>query len=339
MDPILCLDLGGTWFRAGILGADGRLRLVRKTPALSVRNHREPVAKLQQRLVDHIVTATLEADAACGVATVGISLGAALNGRTGEVFGSAPLWGPGRHPMPLTDLLARRLPDVRFGLLNDVTALAHAVRARWAATRPGRRAAAVTVSSGIAYRTIVLESGRIPLEPRYGLQGEIGHLPVDVEWRGSVLRGRCDCGGENHLSAFSSGRGLERLLATLPEARAFRELPGQPVATFSRRVAGADPAALEILDLFTRPLAKVLLYQATLDPEVGATVLFGGVVEALGAHYLESLVRNLEELGLYGISDRDPQYFRTRIHLGDDDGLAAMRGVGSYLRDRLHRND
>ncbi|GAA4609634.1 hypothetical protein GCM10023107_92580 [Actinoplanes octamycinicus] len=340
MSPTLCLDLGGTWFRAGTADRTGRLRLLHRSPAISVRNHHEPVATLQRRLVDYIVTTTREADLPDG-AGVGISLGAALNGRTGEVLGSAPLWGPGRYPFDLTARLRQRLPDIRFHLLNDVTALAHAVRAAHPAPGVSSRAAAVTVSSGIACRTIELGTGRIPLDPVHGLQGEIGHLPVDVRWRGKVRENRCDCGALNHLSAFSSGRGFESLLATLPEATAFRERPGSPgpaVRAFTERVRQGDRHAAELLDLFTLPLAKVLLCHATLDPEVEATFLFGGVVEGLGHHYRESLIRNLEELGLYGITDRDKNHFRNRIFLGDDDGLAALRGIDAYLRNSLDDN-
>ncbi len=82
----------------------------------------------------------------------------------------------------------------------------------------------------------------------------------------------------------------------------------------------------------TAPLAEVLLVQACLNPEVEYTVLTGGVVDGLGDPYLDSLRGNLGRLGLYGISDRDPDYFAPRILRGRSDGLCALRGAGIHAR-------
>ncbi|MEV0279778.1 ROK family protein [Streptomyces sp. NPDC050610] len=330
---ILCLDLGGTWFRSGLLDENDELHPLSKTPALSVRTHDKPPAELQAMLVDHIVATATRARAAHGRTALAISLGAAINGRTGLVIGSAPLWGPGRHPLALGRVLTERLPHSPIRVINDVSALAHTLRARRDHPPGTRKAAAVTVSSGIAYRTIDLASAHIPLDHRHGLQGEIGHLPMPVHWRGRPLRAVCDCGGADHVSAFSSGRGIAELLRTLPEAAPFRTAgPRSALAAFTRSAARGDAPSGELLDLFTLPLARVLLHQATLDPEVSATYLFGGVVEGLGDAYLRSLLKNLDDLGLYEISAADEAYFARRVFLGAADGLAGLKGAGLHLR-------
>ncbi|ANW22366.1 ROK family protein [Streptomyces clavuligerus] len=330
---VLCLDLGGTWFRSAVLDGNNELHLLTRTPALSVHTHAQPPEVLQELLVEHIVAAARTARTDHDCSAVAISLGAAMNGRSGLVLGSGPLWGPGRYPLPLAEILRARLPGLCVGVINDVSALAHAVRSQGGHPPGTRKAAAVTISSGIASRTIHLDRGTIPLDERHGMQGEIGHLPVPVRWRDRVLRTVCDCGGADHVSAVSSGRGIAALLNSLPEAAPFRV--GDPRTTlglFTRRVSQSDPLARELLDLFTLPLAHVLLHQATLDPEVSATYLFGGVVEGLGDPYLHSLLRNLNTLGLYEISTEDDTYFARRVFRGADDGLAALRGAGLHLR-------
>ncbi|MFH8984773.1 ROK family protein [Streptomyces varsoviensis] len=342
--PILCLDLGGTWFRSGLLDENDELHPLTKTPALSVRTHPQPPAVLQAMLVEHIVATATRARDAHGCTALAISLGAAINGRTGLVIGSAPLWGPGRHPLPLGQILADRLPRLPVHVINDVSALAHTLRARHDHPPGTRKAAAVTVSSGIAYRTIDLDTAHIPLDQRHGLQGEIGHLPAPVRWRDRPLTAVCDCGGTDHVSAFSSGRGITELLRTLPEAAPFRTAadPRATLAAFARGVARGDPRAMALLDLFTLPLARVLLHQATLDPEVSATYLFGGVVDGLGDPYLHSLLRNLNDLGLYEISATDETYFARRVLRGAADGLAGLKGAGLHLRHTqtgLHLRD
>ncbi|CCH32529.1 ROK family protein [Actinosynnema sp. NPDC047251] len=329
--PVLAFDLGGSWWRVGLLTDACAVRLLCRVPAVNHRNTAKPVPGLQADLVDFVVERTREQRRRHGFDAVGVSLGAALNGHTGEVLGSAPLWGGGTAPFNLAAALREALPDVRWTVLNDVSALAVELLAH---SLPGRRATAVTVSSGIACRTIDLRTGHIPLDPVHGVQGEIGHLPARFTALGREVRAHCECGAPDHLAAFSSGRGIEALLRELPEARPLRDRsPDDVVGAFTAAVRGGDPRARSLLDDFTRPLAEVLLHQAVLDPGVERTVLSGGVVDGLGDHYRDSLLRNLAALGLYGIDD--PAYFARRITRASDDGLAALRGAGIRARSPL----
>ncbi|MET9727539.1 ROK family protein [Streptomyces zaomyceticus] len=354
--PVVVLDLGGTWFRAGVLRADDTVAVFRRDPAVGARTRPGPVRALQDGIVDWLVGAVdaiLREGATALAAGPGeppgpplcaVSLGAAMNGTTGEVRGSAPLFGSATTSWwPAAELAARR-PGFRWSVVNDVSALAYALLTDPAVPAHGR-AAALTVSTGIAYRTIETATGRIPLDARHGLQGEIGHLPSRLDWEGVPLSARCDCGAPDHVAAHSSGSGIVGLLRRLPGAAWGG--PAEPGSddrgltdAFGARVADGHPGALRLLDAVTRPLAEVLTTQATLDPEVTPTVLTGGVVDGLGDPYLHSLLRNLARTGLYGITDRDPDHFAGRIVRGRPDGLGALRGAGVHARglpnERVH---
>ncbi|MGC0417100.1 ROK family protein [Embleya sp. AB8] len=334
--PVVVFDLGGTWWRVGVYTGAAEVRVLRRDAAISRRTRPGPVPRLQRALVDFVVEHAMSAARRYEADTVGISLGAALNGRTGRVLASAPLWGPRIAPWDLRAELAERAPELRWFVLNDVSALAYAILLREFPTARVRRAAALTVSTGIACRTIDLRDGHIPLDPEHGLQGEIGHLPAHCELDGRTIHAECDCGARDHVASFASGPGIESLLRTLPETRGLRTraaaLDTDPRELFRTAVRRGSTSAQTLLDAITRPLAHVLLAQATLDPEVGTTFVSGGVAEAFGEQYRASLLRNLRALGLYGISTVDDTYFDRRLAIVAGDGLDALRGVGFHVR-------
>jgi glucokinase len=267
------------------------------------------------------------------IACISVSIGAAINAHTGRLIASAPLWGSATLEIDLLEVLASRMPKSRWHVVNDVTALAMGLLRR---NFPAgtRTVAALTVSSGIAYRIIDIETGYIPYDFEHGLQGEIGHLPADVMWQGRPLNAVCDCGVQGHVSAFSSGRGIPALIRAVTERNDLRS-DQDLMHEFATAVAAGERWAINVLDLSTRPLARVLLYQATLNPQVGCTVLSGGVSELLGQSYIDSLLRNLNDLGLYLISAKDPEYFSRKFCLGGRDGLDAMRGAAVYAQGFL----
>jgi len=341
--PVIVFDLGGTRFRAGVLNEDDDVVQLRERPAIGLRTCAAPVPALQRQLVDYVVETAAELASASGVRTAGVSIGAAVNHTTGRVIGSAPLWGSALCDFDLVSQLQRACPGIRWTVLNDVTALATSL-VKQVGTTSSDFAAAVTVSSGIAYRTIDLRTGAIPVDPGNGLQGEIGHLPAEAFWHGRRLDARCDCGAERHVAGFSSGPGIFRLirddpeladLASLWQGTSLEEGPEAEMRlleAFAERVRAADEIAESLLDTVTGPLAQVILYQATLNPQVTATVLDGGVVDGFGPAYLRSVLRNLQRFGLYAVSGQDPGYFSQRIRLGRGDGLSALRGAGLRAR-------
>lgn len=319
----IVLDLGATWFRSAVVGPGGELQDVRRRAALGRRL--EPSAsarRLQQMLTEHVlqeVSTRREEHGGQDGVSVGISLGAAIDGRSGLVLGSAPLWGPCAPPFDLAGELRAAEPGVRWTVLNDVSAAALALAAMPLAAS-AKKLAAVTLSSGIALRTVEVATGKIATGPAHGLQGEIGHISVDLTLEGQRLSLPCDCGEKGHLASFLSGHGLPNALAAAGYATAAKD----SVQALATALGTGDARTLAILDGLTLPLARILLDLTVLDPECERVVLYGGVARALGEPLRQSIVRNLDGLGLYGVSDRDPGFFDRMVRLVESDHLGLL---------------
>jgi len=322
---VVVIDVGGTSFRVGVLSNGTHLHSVTSRPSISRSASTPDVLELQRQLVSLIIETVDGFRRTTRFDRVGISIGAAMNEKTGIVLASAPLWGDGRWPLPLREILATHRPGISWHVLNDVSAQAISLAGMLPANT--RRAAAVTVSTGIAYRTIDLGDASFPYDAVHGLQGEIGHLPASCTWRGRPLTAVCDCGIENHVAAFASGRGMERLLSAHlhPSLSGLTGLSGLVAAC-----RHGDPVALEFLDACTEPLARILLTQAALDPTIEFTVLMGGIAHAFGELYRASVLKHLSEWQLYLISDVDPAYFERRLLLSTAVGVEALRGAGRH---------
>jgi predicted NBD/HSP70 family sugar kinase len=325
---ITVLDVGGTHTRWARWSPERGLDEVRRVPSPSFsRVPRATVPELQAMLV----RAMAEPVPPGGVA--GVSFGAALDHRTGTVYASAPLWGAHAGSFDLLAALRSARPDVRWHLVNDVTAaLLHLTSAPLA--RGCRKVLLATVSTGIACRTIDRRTGEIALDG-CGLQGEIGHLPATLDLDGEPVNLTCDCGAGGHLAAFSSGPGLHRLAGVLRARRPARwtgsELgtrlaAGEPFeAALSAALDRGDAVAGDLLDAATRPVADVVRTALCLDPEVDLVALTGGVAVGLRRHYRAALVAHLTRNGLYLTSERAPGWLPARVRVcepGEADGLA-----------------
>jgi 3-dehydroquinate synthetase/predicted NBD/HSP70 family sugar kinase len=205
----------------------------------------------------------------------------------------------------------------------------------------------VTVSTGIAARTYDVAAGAIPTDRKAGVQGEIGHLPVEFRFLDRGFHQMCDCGGASHLNAFASGRGIDRTLGlvcfafptTYGRSILSALTGGQPGAARVSHLVDAvhmdDPAAWSLLDAFTAPLARILLTHLAFDPQVERVILVGGVVHAFGPTYLKSVLSHLEGAGLYQISERNPGVFRDRFVIGPDDDHSGLIGAAIAARQAL----
>ncbi|CAM5575558.1 hypothetical protein SFUMM280S_02665 [Streptomyces fumanus] len=171
-DDITVIDVGGTHLRRAVWSPGRGVREVTRRPSPSMRTHPgEPVPALQRRMADALCEALGPHDTVAGV-----SFGAALDHRGGTVYASAPLWGGHSGSFDLLGAVRARRPDVRWHIVNDVTAaLLHAASAPH--RRGHRKLLLATVSTGIACRTLDLRTGTVPVDGA-GLQGEIGHLPA-----------------------------------------------------------------------------------------------------------------------------------------------------------------
>lgn len=329
-DTVAVLDVGGTNARSGVLHADGSLLdlAVRTAPSWASRPGETP-GMLHRRLVDLVVGEARRLDRGHTITGVGVSLGAAIDARTGMTVGSGPLWGDGAgHRFDTVGALRDAAPEFRWTVVNDVTATAVALAAQPDA-RSLRRLAAVVVGSGIGLRTIEVGSGRIPTSADTGLQGEIGHLPAEFRIGTREIVLPCDCGATGHLSAYASGRGIDRVLHLLA-AEGTPWLAGDTPLTgqFAQAVDAGEPGATEVLEAVTRPLAHALLSVLSTDAEIDRVVLTGGVPAGLGSRYAECLTARMDAAGLYGRSDS----LAGVVRVAPADTEPALRGAGILAR-------
>lgn len=337
-EAVIVFDIGGTRFRAGVY-REGALTDVRSRPAISFRSAPELDGEgLRGALLDYLAETAEELAARHGASLASLSLGAAMNGLTGEVYGSGPLWGEYSQRFDPRAALAERAPSLRWTVLNDVSAALLA----YADSLPqsqARKVMLVTVSTGIACRVLDMRSRSIPLD-EFGLQGEVGHLPVQLNYQGRPVELACDCGGAGHLAAYSSGRGIAALTAWLRgeedgmwQESDYRRLRKQGLSeeeAFAGAVEQRDTFAMLLLRLATRPMAAWLRCALTLDPELDRIALAGGVCAGLGEHYREALLGHLREQGVYLSSGFDPDYFSRRIHLAQPGQTSGLLGAGLH---------
>lgn len=340
-DSIIVFDIGGTWFRSAVLSED-TLRFKSKKPAINFKNYPTwSIDQLHQGLIEYFASETERLKDELGVTgqiKAGVSMGAALNGHTGEIFNSGPLWGPKSKPLNLLKALQEKQPETNWVVLNDVTAgLVHHVSSYNSSKHS--RIMVVTVSTGIAARTYDKKTDDVPISQEYGLQGEVGHVPFRFHYRNEAIALKCDCGGDNHLNAFSSGRGIETVIKhvsqlfvkdyknSLISQSKSKDLFG----AFIDAVQKGDKFALEILDAVTFPLAQTLINVFTIDAGIDLILLTGGVVHSLNKHYVKSLLDNLIRIGLYQVTNQDPNFFEKRIQIAPDDD-AELVGAGKFAK-------
>jgi glucokinase len=348
---IAVFDLGGTWFRWGLCDPVAGLSTCQRVPAINYLSHPDLTAtQLQGALVDFVLLRVRELRAThpADLSTVGVSIGAPLNAHDGTVLGSGPLWGPSGKAFRLRVALCDSMPELDWHVVNDITAL---LAPYMDDTTSARKTMLITVSSGIGSRLYDHRASRIPYDAKHGLQGEIGHLVSTFTLDGRVIERRCECGGLNHVNAFSSGRGLCQTLRDLPSLTArYGELCSDAPAawrqasdeyrltSFRAGLQGGQALATGLLDAFVTPLSRVLSMALCLDPEIDRIIMTGGVAHGLGTHYRQALQRVFLRDGLYKITDPDPEYLQRRLHWHDADDFAGLRGAGlCALRNRNER--
>lgn len=341
-DAIVVFDLGGTYFRSGLYVVDEGLKEVRQQPALSFRSAPGmSAAELKQGLLRYLVNTARFYAEHFNTNRISISLGAALDGHRGVVYGSGPLWGDDTSSFDLLTLLRLAAPELTWHLVNDVTAaLMHYVNQ--AIDASARKVLLTTISTGIACRVIDTRTQYIALD-EFGLQGEIGHLPTNLCFKGQQLQLKCDCGGHNHLAAFASGRGVAELAVHLSELQPFLWKTSRVAELRTRGLAHDDALyqalnendefALNLLYLATQPVADMLRNALTLDPEIDRIVLTGGVVVNLATHYRAMLMRHFSEQGVYLSSHFDPTLFDDRLVIANSTEVNNLIGAALYAKN------
>jgi glucokinase len=324
---VVGVDLGGTKILAAVFGPDGRD--VGRAKKKSGARGREagPV-------IDRIAECVREAAATAGVdvsnlAAIGIGAPGPVVHDTGVVAVAVNL---GWKDVPLRDELERRLGrpvvvdnDVRLAVLAEYVAGAGRGTTSLIGVWPG---------TGIGGGVIV--DGKI-VSGASNSAGEIGHMTIKA---GGPL---CACGARGHLEALASRSAIVRWLAREVEGgekTVLTELVGQDLSkTTSGDLAEALQQGDKLAGLAVERSAKYLSIGIAslanvLNPDV--VVLGGGLVQALGAPFVEKISQRLEGRPLVAATGA------VRIvqsALGDDAGIIGAAFVARRLAAGLPRGD
>src|SRR6267143_431851 len=303
----LVFDIGGTMTRAGLFNA--RTSTLVRSVAAATPNHLDfPESSFEQlseqllALMHRLGTELVDHRA---VSEIGVAFAGPI-GPAGDVLAAPTIWGNQlASPYPLSEDVARRWPDARVRILNDVTAAGF----RYLRSTE-EDFCIVTVSSGIGNK--IFAGGR-PLVGPNGAGGELGHLRVDDSDDAPL----CACGGRGHLGAVASGRGvLAYARKHVPDGDHLTS--GDLVAAFRR----GEPWAVRMIERGAGPLGWALAAMH-LGLGIERFVLFGGFALALGNAY-----RRLVAAAANARCWKTPGGWERRVEMGIDDDFAGLIGAG-----------
>jgi glucokinase len=224
---VLAVDIGGTKFRAGIVGADGRVLAAGTVPTPST-----PDPEGLWAVLASLVRGMLEHPLAGAALACGVGCGGPMRDHGDAV---SPLNIPGWRDFPL-----RRRLDTLTGLAtfvdNDAKALALA-EGKYGSAKGADDYLAMVVSTGVGGGLVV--DGQL-LEGRLGNAGHVGHVIVVPDGR------RCACGARGCLEAEASGTAIEAFTKCAP-AEASPDVVERTGTLVGRAIASV--AALLDLDL------------------------------------------------------------------------------------------
>lgn len=330
-DPITVLDVGGTYLRSAKWTPETGVTISTHIRSPSFSNSPEcSASELQGRLIEKM------SDTVPNNSVAGVSFGAALDHKNGTVYASAPLWGAHAQPFDLLGRLRAVRPDVRWHVVNDVTAALLDI-ASSARCREHRKVFLATISTGIACRVLDRRSGEIPVDG-CGLQGEVGHLPGTVLLDDQPVELHCDCGEIGHVAAYSSGPGIRRLTEWFRHRRPEQwrnsvladelDTGVEFESAWPKALDAEDQLAHDLLAAATAPVADIVRTTLCLDPEIDLIAFTGGVAVGLGDRYRQALLAHLTQRGLYLTSDRMPEWVSERIVVCEPGEADCLAGAG-----------
>ncbi|MEO3751895.1 ROK family protein [Streptomyces sp. B6B3] len=319
-------DLGGTTLRIGRIAAgSSSVEAVRRVATDGLGSHRGlPAQALQDRVLAQLareLAAYLGSPEGAGASAVGVSFAGPMT-RDGTVLAGPTLWGGAAAPLPVADILTRRL-GVPVVVANDITAAAW----RYADAEPDPFCV-ITVSSGIGHK--VFRDGEV-LVSGSGHGGEIGHWRVDPAEDAPL----CECGGRGHLGGIASGRGVllaaRRAAAVDPRGFGRSALAGpaggDPAgvtnADLARAVRADDAFATRVLRGCLAPLALAVTCVFTAIG-VRRYLFIGGFAVAVGPRFVTLLGDEVTRLGCFGLSDEEARGMLALGAADDDHGLIGM---------------
>jgi glucokinase len=294
--PVVAFDVGGTHIRCVVVGDEGTLSEFEKgkIPSVPLGAAVEDVkSTLVETIAAYVGRVSPEIDPRSPIA---ISVPGPVD-RDGVVFTAAPLFADRCPSFPLGQAVRARTGRACF-VVNDVSAATWYLSERIQV----ERFFVVTVSSGIGSK-VFDRSRRFSVLDDTGYAGEIGHVTVDPDPDAPV----CDCGGRGHLSAFASGRAIERWARVLASkdaegfrrSVAFESSSGVPENLTNERhivpaVLAGDEWATNLVRRCTYPLGHMLRTIAVTNA-VEKIAVIGGFAASLGERYLGFLQGALDE--------------------------------------------
>jgi 3-dehydroquinate synthetase/predicted NBD/HSP70 family sugar kinase len=328
----LVFDVGGTNLRAALYHpASNSLSQITSRPT---PNHwtmpGATVVEISKRLLEEMHALSIEILEGRQPSTVSVAFAGPTDLQS-KVLAAPTVWGASEQPIDLIAELASFWPSTRLALLNDISAAGYRHL-----KNEFEDFCIVTVSSGIGNKVFV--KGR-PLTGPAGRGGEIGHVQVDFSPDAPV----CDCGGQGHLGAISSGRGtlaLARRLAALGTDGFANSVLGSRFRTNPNALTNADiVSAFQSGDAWTRELIQKvavplgqMLAAVHLSMGVERFVIIGGFALALGEPYRLELVRSAANSGwLMG------QDWNSMIELGHPDDNSGLLGAGRFVTEFAER--
>ncbi len=335
MQAMAC-DLGGTYFRSGVVDANGRLQHIKKerTPNfLGGHDSNFLWRDLFSRIYayERMVSSTLARQAPVIVAFPGPI------GSHRHILQAPTMLGSATDFPDVCAELEERLNRPVY-LINDVSAAAFHLSTETLT----RRFMVVTVSSGIGSKIYDRETAAGVIDdPPYA--GEIGHIVVDTSPEALT----CDCGAIGHLGAIASGRGVERTARKqaklhgneFAHSQCARRFGGSPENLSNEchivpAICAGDEWAISVLKSSTRPLALSLLSVA-IGAGIEKIIVIGGFALVLGSIYLQILRSLIAEASKYSVvSPLLPEL----VHLGRASEETCLQGAATYAHKLLAGN-
>lgn len=300
---LLCMDLGGTAVKLGLVDAQGHIH--QRTEA-NVRSDDDatPILTAAMAAAKDFLTGT-----GVTVEGIGVSATGQVDSSTGVVIGTN-----GAIPH-YEGVNIREAIEEAFGLpvrvLNDANA-AVLGECFTGAARGLRHVLMLTLGTGVGGGMVL--DGRLYGGAR-GIAGELGHFPLERDGR------PCTCGNRGCLEQYASTTALVRLAC---QATGEASLNGREIFA---RAARKDPTMLRVLAAWTADVAAgVTGLVHVFNPEM---VLIGGGVSAQEALFLAPL----RERVLAQVMPCFATGLRVeRAALGNDAGLV---GVAKWWMDSM----
>ncbi len=310
---VVGVDIGGSKVAAGLVDANGEIRVRNRTPMLTTgtpSNGLDAVSTAIRGLFS-------DASPPTRFGAIGICAPGPLNPDTGVIINppNLAIW----HNYPLAEEM-RRLYSVPIKVDNDANAAALA-EAKWGAGRGYRNIFYASVGTGIG--TGIVFDGRI-YHGRTGAAAEGGHLGID---RNGPL---CNCGKRGCIETLAAGpaiaRRAQQKLARNPKSLLVEMAGGNIQAVNSEMVgkahAAGDPVAKEVmretLDLLAYWLGNII---DLLEPDI---LVIGGGVSSLLGPFLDEIRQCWQGACLNPCPQDIPLVL---AHYGEDAGIAGAAAL------------